>query len=75
MARALHVEPPVAELLDVDRAYRTAAAAGELRRIAPRRMNPEAEAWLPVLHTERGSRHYTVLFSNTPRAHRLGRTD
>ena len=38
-------------------------------------MNPEARAWLPILHTERGQRHYTALFSNTPRAHRLGRTD
>ena len=49
--------------------------AGRLHRSAPRRMNPAAKTWLPVLHTERGSRHYTVLFSNTPRAHRLGRTD
>ncbi len=73
--RAQRPEPPVAELLDVDRAYRRAAATGELRRIAPRRMNPEGKAWLPVLHTERGERHYTALFSNTPRAHRLGRTD
>ncbi|MEJ2287618.1 MAG: helix-hairpin-helix domain-containing protein [Deinococcales bacterium] len=68
-------EPDVAELLDVDREYRERAAAGTLRRIVPRRMNPEMKAWLPVLHTERGSRHYTALFSNTPRAHRLGHTD
>ena len=68
-------EPPVGELLDVDREYRRRAAAGELRRIAPRRMNPGGEAWLPVLHAERGGRHYTALYSNTPRAHRLGRTD
>jgi putative hydrolase len=27
-----------------------------------------------VLHTQRGARHYTALFSNTPRAHRLGTT-
>lgn len=66
--------PPVADLLDVDREYRHRAAAGELRRIAPRRMNPEGRAWLPVLHTERGGHHYTALYSNTPRAHRLGRT-
>ena len=37
-------------------------------------MNPERVAWLPVLHTDRGDRHYTALFSNTPRAHALGRT-
>jgi len=37
-------------------------------------MNPEKEAWLPILHTQRGDRHYTALFSNTARAHRLGQT-
>lgn len=67
-------EPPVSELLDVDREYRDKAARGALRTIAPRRMNPEGRAWLPVLHTARGDRHYTALFSNTPRAHQLGRT-
>jgi putative hydrolase len=67
-------EPPVDELLDVDRQYRRDAAAGRLRLIAPRRMNPERVAWLPVLHTDRGERHYTALFSNTPRAHALRRT-
>ncbi|MBI1354352.1 MAG: DNA-binding protein [Acidobacteria bacterium] len=67
-------EPPVSELLDVDREYRDRAAAGELRRIAPRRFNPGHEAWLPVLHTQRGERHYTALFSNTARAHQLGAT-
>jgi len=75
-ARAMPTEadPPVAELLDVDREYRRKAAAGSLRRIAPRRLNPTGEAWLPVLHTQRGERHYTALYSNTPRAHRLRRT-
>lgn len=67
-------EPAVAEVLDVDREYRERAAKGELQRIAPRRMNPAKEAWLPVFHTERGARHYTALFSNTPRAHDLGKT-
>lgn len=67
-------EPPVEELLDVDREYRDKVAAGQLRRIAPRRFNPSGEAWLPVLHTQRGERHYTVLFSNTARVHQLGKT-
>jgi hypothetical protein len=67
-------EPSVAELLDVDREYRSASAAGRLPRIAPRRFNPERKAWLPVLHTFREGRHYTVLFSNTARAHELGKT-
>jgi hypothetical protein len=66
--------PSVAELLDVDREYRSEADAGRLRRIAPRRFNPRGVAWLPILHTTRGDRHYTALFSNTPRAHELGKT-
>jgi hypothetical protein len=66
--------PAVAELLAVDREYRDRAAAGELARIAPRRFNPTGEAWLPILHTTRDDRHYTALFSNTARAHELGRT-
>lgn len=67
-------EPPVEMLLDVDREYRTKAAAGELPTIAPRRFNPHADRWLPILHTRRGDWHFTALFSNTARAHELGRT-
>jgi putative hydrolase len=67
-------EPPVEVLLDVDREYRAAAAAGQLPRIAPRRFNPTGEAWLPILHTERDHWHFTALFSNTFRAHALERT-
>lgn len=67
-------EPPIAELLDVDREYREKAARGRLPRIAPRRFNPSHAAWLPVLHTAREERHYTALFSNTARAHELGAT-
>jgi DNA polymerase (family X) len=66
--------PSVEELLDVDREYRDKAAAGLLTLIAPRRFNPTRTAWLPVLHTARGSRHYTALFSNTARAHARGKT-
>jgi len=66
--------PSVAELLDVDREYREKAAADRLPRIAPKRFNPDGQRWLPVLHTARGARHYTALFSNTERAHRLGTT-
>lgn len=67
-------EPPVGELLDVDHEYRDKSGAGELRTIAPRRFNPESESWLPILHTERSDRAYTVLYSNTARAHELGKT-
>lgn len=66
--------PDIAEVLDVDRQYREEALRGSLPRIAPRRFNPRHEAWLPVLHTRRGERHYTALFSNTARAHELART-
>ncbi len=68
-------EPSVAEILDVDREYREAAARGRLPTIAPRRFNPTGEAWLPILHTRRGDHEFTAMFSNTARAHRLGRTD
>jgi hypothetical protein len=71
-ARAAH--PGVATLLAVDRDYREGARAGTLRRITPRRFNPRREAWLPVLHTERDGWSLTALFSNTARAHELGRT-
>jgi hypothetical protein len=66
--------PELALILDVDREYREAAAAGKLPRIAPKRFNPEGRAWLPVLHTRRGEWHFTALFSNTARAHELHRT-
>lgn len=68
-------QPRVSELLDVDREYRDGAAAGRLVRIAPKRFNPDHRQWLPILHTHRGPRHYTALFSNTAQAHRLGKTD
>lgn len=70
---AAPVEPPVTLLLEVDRDYRQAAEAGRLPTIAPRRFNPRGEAWLPVLHTQRGDWHFTALYSNTARAHELGR--
>jgi DNA polymerase (family 10) len=68
-------EPSITEVLDVDRQYRREAHAGKIKRIAPKRFNPTGEAWLPVLHTTRGPRHYTALFSNTARAHELGKTN
>lgn len=65
---------PVSDLLDIDREYLDRAELGDLPTIAPRRFNRARRAWLPVLHTVRDTRHYTALFSNTARAHRLGRT-
>lgn len=66
--------PSVALLLEVDREYQEKAAAGQLRLIAPRRFNPQGEAWLPILHARRGDWHFTALFSNTRLAHELDRT-
>jgi putative hydrolase len=68
-------EPGVGLLLDVDKEYRELAAKGKLRKIAPRRFNPTGAAWLPILHTQRHDWHFTALFSNTARAHDLGKTD
>lgn len=67
-------EPPIAEMLAVDRAYRERAAAGTLVTIAPHRNNPSRSAWLPVMHVQRGAREYTAMYSNTARAHALGTT-
>lgn len=66
--------PGVGLLLALDEEYRRKAEAGRLRTIAPRRFNPSGEAWLPILHTERKGWRFTVLYSNTARAHRLGTT-
>jgi len=66
-------EPNIDDLLDVDREYREKAAAGTLRTIAPKRFNPQRDAWLPVMHTRRGPWHFTALYSNTALAHKLGR--
>jgi hypothetical protein len=66
-------EPPLELLLQVDRDYRAGAEAGALPTIAPRRFNPEGKSWLPVLHTRHGEWHFTALYSNTARAHELGR--
>jgi hypothetical protein len=66
--------PAVDDVLAIDARYRDEARTGRLRRIAPRRFNPTHEAWLPVLHAERGGWRFTAMFSNTATAHRLGRT-
>ena len=72
-ARASDV-PPVGLILRVDNEYRRKASADKLPRITPKRFNPENRAWLPILHATRDRWHFTALFSNTARAHQLGRT-
>lgn len=73
-ARPAGARPGVATLLAIDAEYREKGAAGELATIAPRRFNPTHERWLPVLHARRDGWEFTALFSNTQRAHELGRT-
>jgi hypothetical protein len=69
-----HEQPGVGLILQVDRLYRKKAAAGTLRTITPRRFNPEGKAWLPVMHMEQEGWSFTAMFSNTARAHDLGKT-
>lgn len=66
--------PSVEMLLSVDDEYRRRALDGTLPMVAPKRFNPRHEAWLPILHTQRGEWHFTALFSNTARAHDLKKT-
>jgi ribosomal protein S13 len=66
--------PSVALLLQLDEEYRHRAANDELRRITPRRFNPNNEKWLPIMEVERQGWAFTLLFSNTERAHDLGKT-
>lgn len=65
--------PPVALLLDIDKRYLELAATGRLRTISPRRFNPGRKSWLPIMHREDAGWSFTVMFSNTARAHELGR--
>lgn len=68
------VRPGVAQLLALDARYRDGAERDVLPRIAPRRFNPERRPWLPILHLDQHGVHYTILFSNTALAHKLGMT-
>lgn len=62
---------PIRLLLKVDAEYRSKAAADKLPLITPKRFNPENKAWLPILHTTYEHWHFTALFSNSERAHKL----
>ncbi len=68
-------EPDVGLLLEIDHQYREQAEAGRLRKIAPKRFNPQGNAWLPIMELEREGWQFTVLYSNTARAHELDKTD
>jgi Holliday junction resolvasome RuvABC DNA-binding subunit len=66
--------PSVTLLLEIDEEYRGKAERDQLRKIAPKRFNPQGEAWLPVLNVKRQGWSFTALCSNTATAHRLGKT-
>jgi DNA polymerase (family X) len=68
-------EPAVDLLFEIDDEYRRRAEAGDLKKIAPKRFNPDQKAWLPVMDKKRDGWTFTVLFSNTARAHELEKTD
>ena len=70
-AQQPNLAPSINLLLKVDSEYRTKADANKLPFIAPKRFNPENKAWLPILHTTREHWHFTALYSNTERAHKL----
>lgn len=63
--------PSVALLLSIDAQYCNEAETKKLPLIAPKRFNPENKAWLPILHTTKAGWHFTAVYSNTERAHKL----
>ncbi len=65
--------PSIGLVLRVDNEYRDKASINRLPMITPKRFNPENKAWLPILHTTHQHWHFTVLYSNTARAHQLNR--
>lgn len=67
--------PQVSLILAMDAEYRSKADAGKLKRIAPRLLNPEKKAWLPIFSTTREEWKFTIMFSNTATAHKLKKTD
>jgi hypothetical protein len=65
----------VALVLEVDGEYREKAASRKLKLISPKLLNPEKKAWLPILAASRKGWKFTVMFSNTATAHKLGKTN
>ena len=62
----------MSDILVVDQTYRN--NVDKLPRIKPRRFNSTGDTRLPILHTERNRWQFTALFSNSPTAHRFGKT-
>lgn len=74
-AGAVLSEPTAEAILAIDALYRAQAAAGRLPRLAPRRLNAEGRAWLPILHARRGDWHFTALYANSAQARGDGRAE
>jgi Holliday junction resolvasome RuvABC DNA-binding subunit len=66
--------PKIKTLLSIDQEYCEKAQAGKLKKIAPKRFNPEGKAWLPILNTHKNGWKITALYSNTAQAHNLNKT-
>jgi putative hydrolase len=66
--------PKVEILLRLDYLYRNKAQSGELHKLKPKNNNPERKAWLPIYHKELNEWNFTCMYSNTSRAHELGKT-
>lgn len=67
-------EPPVSLILDLDDEYLEKANVDKLPKITPKRFNPGGERWLPILRAKRDRWQFTLLFSNTARAHERNKT-
>ena len=67
-------QPSTELLLDIDQQYRYLAKAGQLRMVTPKRFNPESKRWLPVMRMKKNGWLFNALYSNTARAHDLGKT-
>jgi len=66
--------PEVSVILRLDYLYRNKAEIGELHKLKPRKFNPNQRAWLPIYHKELNGWHFTCLYSNTARAHKMKMT-
>jgi DNA polymerase/3'-5' exonuclease PolX len=73
--QSIKTQPSVEVILKIDNDYRRKAKAGQLYRIRPTRFNPTNKVWLPIYHVERDGWHFTVMYSNTARAHELKKTN
>lgn len=67
--------PDIKLLLDIDKEYLDNVKEDKLKKIAPKRFNPEGKAWLPVMYVKRGGWDFSALFSNTKAAHDAGKTN